>query len=85
MKVGDPLGGLVVPHSASKPYVINDPRYAKLSKAKRCDNIDVTAATPAKSPQGGMLKQFGRGRSPLMSALHSDQGETRLSKKKRSW
>ena len=26
MKVGDPLGGLVVPHSASKPYVINDPR-----------------------------------------------------------
>ena len=32
MKVGDPLGGLVVPHSASKPYVINDPRYAKLSQ-----------------------------------------------------
>ena len=34
MKVGDPLGGLVVPHSASKPYVINDPRYAKLSHRK---------------------------------------------------
>ena len=78
MKVGDPLGGLVVPHSASKPYVINDPRYAKLSKAKRCDNIDVTAATPAKSPQGGMLKQFGRGRNPQMSVLPSaDQGATR--------
>lgn len=33
MKVGDPLGGIVVPHSASKPYVINDPKYAKLSQA----------------------------------------------------
>ena len=77
MKVGDPLGGLVVPHSASKPYVINDPRYAKLSKAELCDNI-YTAATPAKSPQGGTLKQFGRGRNPLMSVLQSaDQGVTR--------
>ena len=78
MKVGDPLGGLVVPHSASKPYVINDPRYAKLSKAKQCDNIDVTAATPAKSPQGGMLKQFGRGRNPLTSVLQADHWGTSL-------
>jgi hypothetical protein len=33
MKVGDPLGGLVVPHSASKPYVINDPS---------CDASEIT-------------------------------------------
>ena len=75
MKVGDPLGGLVVPHSASKPYVINDPRYTMLSQ--NCDNIDVSAAMPAKSPPGGTLKQCGRGRSRQMCVLHSDQGETR--------
>ena len=27
MKVGDPMSAVVVPHSASKPYVINDPRF----------------------------------------------------------
>ena len=30
MKVGDPMSAVVVPHSASKPYVINDPRFTTL-------------------------------------------------------
>ena len=52
---------------------------------ERFDNIHASAAMLAKSPLGGTLKQFGKGRSPLMSVLHSDQGEIRLNKKKKSW
>ena len=48
-------------------------------------NIDASAVMLAKSHLDGTLKQFGRGRSLLMSVLHSDQGETRLSRKKKSW
>ena len=49
MKVGDPLGGLVVPHSASKPYVINDPRQAELSQIMNkyfCLSCDASEITP---------------------------------------
>ena len=83
MKVGDPMSAVVVPHSASKPYVINDPRFTTLCCPNFAYNYstsgDTSEITPAWYAQavwkGEKPSDVGASLKPGGSQVPSDEKE----------